>query len=207
MKSTIEKKADLEEGKVITVEINWNDPNWELRKNQLVAALPDTTTKKEIGERIQTMIMRESCFNKAMDHLSKAFSFKLSESELKDQIALIDQQLRPQFEEAKKYNPDLKEQVLIDNETAIAKTAIMRELIFQEIQKLKNVTITDDDVKEHLKEYNKQTGRSIEEFNDTSSKEFLTIKRMVLDNKIIDAVLSMYKFEPPASQKEGNKNK
>ncbi len=141
MKSKIEAKHAIEEGKEFKVHINWNDPTWELRRKQLMDSLPDDTKKSEIIERQNIMVIRESCFNVAMEYLSKLFTYKISESEFTEQKKIVESQLRPQYELYKQQNPQADEKVLLANIEDIAKKSIMRSLIFEEIAKMKNITV------------------------------------------------------------------
>ncbi len=202
MKSIIEQKKDLEEGKVLKVDINWADPFWDLRRKQLVSSLPGNTTKDEIIERTNTLIIKESCFNIAMEHLSKVFAFKISESELKQYKELVESQLRPQYEEFKKTNPkDATEEVYNARVNDIATKTIMRALIFDQIAKIKNISVDDKEVLEAIQDFGKATKTDTD--NLQKGEEFEQIKRMVLDNKITNVILDMYKFEPskPTEQK------
>ncbi len=200
MKSVIEKKKDLEEGKEFVVEINPADPIWDIRRKQLIEALPGNTTKDEIIQRVNNMMIRESCFNVAMDHLSKVFAFKIAESELKEQKELIGAQMRPQFEAMKSQGADITEEMYEKRLNEMATKTIMKELIYGEIAKIKNITISDEEVKKSIKEFGSATK------TDTASlegeEEFKAVKQLVLENKIVDAILNMYKFGPANKPEE-----
>ncbi len=200
MKSVIEKKKDLEEGKELIVDINPADPIWDLRKKQLVDTLPGNTTKDEIIQRVNNMMIRESCFNVAMDHLSKVYAFKIAESELKEQKELIGSQIRAQYEAMKAQGADLTEELYEKRLNEMATRLIMKELIYGEIVKLKNVTITDEEVKKSIKDFGDATKTNTS--NLEGEEEFKAVKQLVLENKIVDTILNMYKFAPSADKKQ-----
>ncbi len=200
MKSIIEKRLGIEEGKVLKITIDWQNPMWEQRRAQLYSSLPDTVTKKEMEDRFTNLVLRESFFNKAMDYLSKQYTFKISESELKEKTEEFKVQMKPTFEEANKHNPgSVSEQQFNDFCKNQATTLIIRELIFEDIAKDKKIVVTDDEAKESLKSFHEQTGGNIDSL--LKGSEFETIKKLVLDNKIMQAIIEMFKYEPEDTKK------
>ncbi|MDR0857280.1 MAG: hypothetical protein LBM76_02740 [Mycoplasmataceae bacterium] len=184
MNSTIKETTKIEEGKEIILTKLFADPAIvQQHRSQLMQIFKDAKAT-EIEQKIQNIVVKENVFNAVMEDLSKHFEFTFDEAELK----LAKDKIKNNF--ISRGAKDIPEDAL-DN---IAKKSIMKSLIFSFIEKQKGLSITDEEVKESLENYYQQTNQPIRQIlNDEN--EFAKVKASMREEKVMKAVIEMYKIK------------
>lgn len=140
-------------------------------KERLSKGLPNITPQMLDFEMVQVVI-KDNLFSTAMNEIVTHFNFNL-DANFVNQI-----------------KADLKKnlsgpQALDDNGVAvIADKIIKKELVFNHLAKLWNITVSDDEVKSMLDVFYQRTNQSIREVLDDKDK-FEGIRRAILEEKLI----------------------
>ena len=191
MKSQIEKKNNIDfDVKLKVTQEQISPEHIRIRTMQLMNVLPDTMTKKEIEQRVNSIISRELAHNVIMDYLSKQYTYKISESELKQ----IQERVKADIiNSEKRNNPNAKfdEKVIDTNSRTIASRIIIKTLIYDLIAKENNIEVSDEELNNTIENYKKETGQPADVLSSEQAKE--ETRMMIKENKVTSFLLSKFK--------------
>ena len=176
MKSTIKKIATINTNKEETIKSLRVDRQIVEMHLKRLTELFKTDTPEQIGQKLQNIIMRDNLFNVIMEEVVRNFEVTYDPEEVKT----IAQRLTSQF-------PGKKEDVI----TEIAKKVITKSLVFQELAKEWNISISDQEVDDSLQQYYKFSNQSIRPYKEDKAK-FEEIRNVMLEEKIVNELLHRF---------------
>lgn len=176
-KSKLVKSGTIDFSKSFIIEQLFADPKMLEVHAQRLKSIYKNASDEFMRHQIDNIIIRENAFNLIMQYLVTLYKITFDESE----VATFVTRLKPQF-------PDAKEDVV----TNLAKKLITKGLIFEDLAIANNITMTDDQTKEYLENYYKNTNNSINEFLNNAEK-FKEIKGIILEEKITQWLLDKFK--------------
>lgn len=161
--------------------------------------------EQEIWQKINNIVIRDNVFNAAMKKIVSCYEFKIDSEDIKLVVNNI-KKSNPAFEKA-------REEVL----NIMAQRAIEKELIFQDVQKLWKIEVSDQEVKDVLQKMYETTNYPIRDLmNDPKKLEGL--KAPILEQKTADVIISKIKWKldheairknatPPKTETKKEENK
>ncbi|MGL4647701.1 MAG: hypothetical protein ACRCVI_03150 [Mycoplasmoidaceae bacterium] len=183
MQSKIIKKGKPEYNKEFVIKQLFADPNvLEMHKKRLKELLPKDVSDEDIKKRIHAMVVKENAFNTIMEYLSKLYEYEINATELNN----IANRIAEQFKLDKK-----KDEAKIKN---IAEKIIIKSLIFKEFAADKKLEVADEEAKEYLEKYYKETNQPINELLNSKDK-FKEVKEIILEEKITENLLASFKIK------------
>lgn len=195
MNSKIEKISDINYGEEIIISEIKSDPQYLEMHKERVKALNPNSSDDEIQKIIFNLLLKENAFNAVMDNISKKFKYKISKTDLDS----IKSQVIEHNKESKEFQARSDEWF-----EEISKRIIIKSLIFAEIAKENNISITDEETNEYLKKYEEATKNSINVFTEDKQK-FEGIKNLIFEEKVTNWLLN--KFDIKFNIPEFNENK
>lgn len=134
-------------------------------------------------QQLQNILMRDTLFNKAMDKIVKCYEFKIEKNDLDAYSKLIAANI-PQ-------DPNLSKEDFSAKIAQIAEKLVQKELVFNDISQLYNITVDAKETMDILTEYNKSTGNTIDDI--TSDKTKLTgAVNALLEEKITAFIINKF---------------
>lgn len=106
------------------------------RLEQMYKDLPEQERNIKINDALRDVILKDNFFNKIMEFIVPYYEFEIDQTEIEERM----KQLKESF-------PERSEDVLKN----IAEKNIQKELIFNDLQKQFNLTLTEEQVDENLK--------------------------------------------------------
>ncbi|MGL5640102.1 MAG: hypothetical protein ACRDCD_00365 [Mycoplasmoidaceae bacterium] len=183
MKSQIKQKNKIDYNKKFIIKELFADSKIiEMHEKRLKSLLTKETTDEEIQKRINALVVKENAFNTIMEYVSSNFTYSIDKEELEN--------VSKRF--AKQFNMDDDKDK--DRLKVISEKIIIKSLIFKEIAKEQKISVSDNEAKEYLEKYYKETNRPINELLKSEEK-FNEIKEIILEEKITDWLLKSFKIE------------
>ncbi len=183
MKSKINKIQEIKYDKEFVIKQLYADPKMlKLHEERLKSLLPKDTPEEEIKKRIHIMVVKENSFNIVMEYLSKLYKYDISDEESKNIFKKITNQFKLDAEKDAEKIKNISEKIII------------KSLIFEEFAKEKSITVSDQEAKEYLEKYYKETNQPINDLLKSSEK-FNEVKEIILEEKITDFLLKSFKFK------------
>ena len=195
MKSTIKKIREIETDKQLEITRLFADKNALEAHRQKLQNMFKNETQEQINIKINNLIARDNAFNAAMNEIVKCYEINVDQEEWDKAFANL-----------KAKYPTHKEEFLKN----LSKHSIIKTLIFQDLAKLWNISISDDDARESLENFYKLSNEPIRDYLENKEK-FQGVKEMLLHEKIVNEILRKFKFNfniqpPPAPTPENAKN-
>lgn len=183
MKSKIKQKNKIDYNKKFIIEELFADPKIvDMHEKRLKSLLTNETSNEEIQKRINSLVIKENAFNMIMEYVSNNFTYSIDQDELET--------VSTRF--AKQFSMDLVKDK--DRIKVISEKIIIKSLIFKEIAKEQKISVSNDEGKEYLEKYYKETNRPINELLKSEEK-FNEIKEIILEEKITEFLLKSFKIE------------
>lgn len=183
MKSKIKNKKELDYNKKFIIKELFADPKIiDMHEKRLKSLLANETSDEEIQKRINALVVKENVFNTIMEYVSSNFTYEIDSEELENVCKRF----------AKQFNMDLDKEK--DRIKIISEKIIIKSLIFKEIAKEQKINVSDNEAKEYLEKYYKETNRPINELLKNEEK-FNEIKEVILEEKITEWLLKSFKVE------------
>ncbi|MDE7221853.1 MAG: hypothetical protein K2N40_01110, partial [Ureaplasma sp.] len=130
-------------------------------------------------DQLNKVILHDLLFTKSMDTLVQFYKFEFNQEELSEIMKMV-----------KITYTNLDDKAL----RIISEKTVMRELIFADLQKEFDISVTDDEITKILLGYYETTNQSIHEFmnNDEQKK---AARSSILGEKTISFIISKFKFD------------
>lgn len=176
LRSRIVKRKAIQWGKVLKIErLYFNESLVKNFVDTLKANKPKIS-EEEIEQEKKRMIMRDNFFNLAMDEVSSAYTVEYDTTELAEKE-----------EEFKKVHVNFTEEQIKNH----AKITIFKQLIYDDLARDWELTVTDDLAKQVLENYYKQTGKSVREYF-TDPEKMSTVKESILEQLITERIMNAF---------------
>lgn len=176
MKSTLKVKKEIDWTRTIVIEDLVMDQSIAEMHKQRIDNIFKHLSEQERAMQLNNIVMRDNIFNAAMNFLFEDFEFTYDESEVKE------------FEKniIENFGEDRKE---IAKE--FAKKIISKFLIFEHLQKLHDIKITDEELTSVLQNYYEQTNQPIRDFMK-NEESFQSAKNTLLEEKTIGFIVDKF---------------
>ncbi|MDE5617466.1 MAG: hypothetical protein K2I36_01270 [Ureaplasma sp.] len=179
MKSKIIEKNPINWENVIEIDdITMKPELIESHRNKIntIFANKDDTYR---DDQLNKVILHDLLFTKSMDTLVQFYKFEFNQEELSEIMKMV-----------KITYTNLDDKAL----RIISEKTVMRELIFADLQKEFDISVTDDEITKILLGYYETTNQSIHEFmnNDEQKK---AARSSILGEKTISFIISKFKFD------------
>lgn len=204
-KSTCKKIKEFDfGGEVVIDRLSATKEMVDFHHDRMKTSFPDMK-EKEIWQKINNIVIRDNVFNAAMKKVVDAYEFKIEKEDI-DKVVDGLKKANPRLEKA-------KTEVL----EIMAKRMIEKELIFQDVQKLWKIEVSDQEVKDVLQKMYETTNYPIRDLmNDPKKIEGL--KAPILEQKTADVIISKIKWKldheaikrnatPPKTETKKEENK
>lgn len=204
-KSTCKKIKEFDfGGEVVIDRLSATKEMVDFHHDRMKTSFPDMK-EKEIWQKINNIVIRDNVFNAAMKKVVDAYEFKIEKEDI-DKVVDGLKKTNPRLEKA-------KTEVL----EIMAKRMIEKELIFQDVQKLWKIEVSDQEVKDVLQKMYETTNYPIRDLmNDPKKIEGL--KAPILEQKTADVIISKIKWKldheaikknatPPKTETKKEENK
>lgn len=186
MKSRIINKKPIDTDYVIVIDdVNVDPKSIELHRQRIDTIFANQSEQYRL-EQLNKMIMHDILFSKAMDHLYSHYEINIDDEDLETHIDFI----KTNSHEDQKFTPELEEII-----KATARKIIVQKLIFDDIQKEKNIIVSDSELETILQNYYKETNQPIRSFKQDPSR-YEEARTSIINEKIISTIISMFKFDP-----------
>lgn len=186
LKSTAEVVNEIDFKKEVVISRIFADPlvikQQRARYSNIVTG-GQKLSPEVIDTEIQFGMFKDNIFSAIMNQIVKCFKFNIDEEE-KKQIA---QRLEKDFAEAgEKSSSENKLRIMM-----IAEQIIKKHLVFDYLEKLWNVVISDEEVKRMLDVFYERTNQSVHEI--LSDKErFENIRMTILEEKMVLKIINAF---------------
>lgn len=177
MSSKCKKISDLDYSHSVIIDKLVGDRQAiENHRNQL-KQLYKNETDEQIERRITNIVMRDNAFGKIMaEVIVKSFEFEIDPKE----VEAAEKRIKENF----KNIPENAVHV-------VAEQAIKRDLVFDELAKLWDMKVSDDEVKNSLNTYYKLSNSPINQILE-NKEQFEYTRRMIRDQKITQEILTRF---------------
>lgn len=190
MSSKCKKISDLDYGHSITVTKLVADRNTVENHRKQLQQLYKNETPEQIERRITNIVMRDNAFGNIMGEvIIKSFEFEIDPEELK----IAEQKIKERFKEIP--------------ETAVktvAEQSIKRNLVFDELAKIWDIKVSDDEIKNSLNTYYKLSNSPINQILD-NKEEFEFVRKMIRDQKITQEIITRFPVKFDLKKPESSK--
>lgn len=176
-KSTLIKKGNIDYTKQFNVETLVADQKMLEMHAQRIKGVYKNANDDFIRSQIDQIILKENAFNQIMTYITSLYEYKYDEEEVKTLI----ERLKAQFNEP--------ESTKI---TQLAQRLIQKGLIFEQLAIENNIVISDEQTKDYLDTYYKNTNQPINEFLNDKNK-FNEIKSIILEEYITQWLIQKFK--------------
>lgn len=178
MKSTTKliKKLDYDE-KIVIRQLHADKKILDQHRERL-SKLFKNDTPEQINRKITDLVVRDNAFANIMNVVVKSFEFHLDDEDIKNTKELM-----------KKNYPNFNEEQL----QAIAEQLVKRDLVFDELAKLWDIFVTDEEVTNSLNDFYRLSNQSIREYLDDKQR-FESVRKLILYEKITKEMLSRFKY-------------
>lgn len=204
-KSTCKKIKEFDfGGEVVIDRLSATREMVDFHHDRMKKSFPEMK-EKEIWQKINNIVIRDNVFNAAMKKVVDSYEFKIEKEDIDTVVAGL-----------KKANPWL-EKAKTEVLEVMAKRMIEKELIFQDVQKLWKIEVSDQEVKDVLQKMYETTNYPIRDLmNDPKKIEGL--KAPILEQKTADVIISKIKWKldheairknatPPKTETKKEENK
>lgn len=179
-KSSLNKLKEIDfEKEIIITEINADKKVVEDHFQRLKTILKDKESDEEIWKRINSIVIRDNIFNATMQRIVEAYEFDIDEKDIAEMAGRM-----------KSYFGDREPKII--NE--ISEKMIVKELVFEELAKLWNISVTDEEVKNALESYAKFSNQSIDD-KLKNKAELDNIKKMIFEEKIANEIVKKIRYK------------
>lgn len=178
-KSKIHLKNKFSYDQQITItELRSDQKMVEAHKARLTSIMKDAKPE-ELQKQLTHLVIRDNAFSMIMgDIISKSYEFEIDPLDivpLKEKIVLA-------------YENKLSDEQVIN----IAEHIIKKDLIFNELAKLWDISVSDTEISDSLQKFYKATNQSIREYT-TDKAKFETVRDVILNEKITQEILKRFK--------------
>ncbi|WP_216082919.1 MPN555 family protein chaperone [Candidatus Mycoplasma haematohominis] len=180
MKSRISNKKPIKFGQVLTI-TNFSSPNVDDYAANLRKQKPGIS-HEDLNREILELVKRDSYYNALMDEVASAYEFELDEDELRERMESVLQA-----------NPSMP----VENVRNMVSIPIYKKLIYDDLAKDWEVSITDEVVKDTLEQFYRETGQPIREYlMDKIKFEGVrsTLVEQLITGRLMNAFKPVYKF-------------
>lgn len=147
-------------------------------------------SEQEIWEKVNAIVIRDNVFNAAMQKIVPCYEMDINEEE----VSRMAEWLRRNNQSL----ANAEERVL----RLIAQRMIEKQLVFEDVQKLWNIEVTNEEVLNILKKMYEETNHPIRDIVNDQAK-IDALKPTLLEQKTADVIIShlKYRLDPVAIQK------
>ena len=209
IKSTIKKLNELDYGQEFEIKQLHADKDFiEFQRKKLKEIHPNAKPE-DIDRQIANIVARNNSIDLIIEGISKHFEFVINDEDLKDFAKRIKNNVLNDVDQNMS-NDTMKNMVKNDELLKnIAKSTLKRSLLFNELAKLWDVRVSDEEVKASLDKYYAATNMPIRDILNDKTK-FESVRDIMLNEKIGNELLHRFrvKFNLPQPQKnpENSKN-
>lgn len=186
MKSKIINKKSIDKKHVIVVDDVQIDPKTIEMHRQRIDTIFANQTEEYRLEQLNKMIMHDILFSKAMDYLFTHYEFDIDKEELDNHIKFV-------IGNTKNIDHENIPKELNDSIEMTAKKLIIQKLIFDDIQKENNISVSNDELEKILINYYKETNQPIRTFKQDPQR-YEEARTSIINEKIISTIISMFEF-------------
>lgn len=136
-------------------------------------------TPQQIDRKITDLVVRDNAFAAIMNIVVKSFEFKIDDEDVNKTKELV-----------KKTYPNFTDEQL----RLISEQIVKRDLVFDELAKLWDISVSDEEVKRSLNDFYKLSNQSIREYLDDKER-FESVRKMILYEKITKEMLSRFRYK------------
>lgn len=183
LKSTAKLVKEIPWNTQIVVEKIMFDPNlFEIHKERINKVF-EKATQQEKEMQLQNIMIRDTIFNQAMMIIAACFEFNMDENEINSLIEPLKKsviKLEGMTDEF--YNAKIRD---------IATKLIQKQLMFEKISELENISVTDDETKKVLDDYYAATNIPVGDVLRDSAK-FESAKNTLLEEKITVHIIEKF---------------
>ncbi len=180
MESKIIKKLSVNFDKEIIVERVLIDKEivqmHQNRLTELYKDLPENEKISKIDQSLRDIILKDNFFNKIMEFIVPYYEFDISKKDLDENIKTLKQNF-----------PQRKDDIL----NQIAERSIQKALIFKDLQKQFNLTLTEKQIEENLSQSASNIGENFEKIK-ADKERYDSLASLLQDEYIISFLLSKF---------------
>ncbi len=178
MKSTCKLIDKLNYDTKITITQLHADPKVLETHRERLTKIFKKDTKEQIDRKILDLVVRDNAFSAIMNIILKSFEFKID----KEDVQKATEQVKNAF-------TNLSPEEI----NKIGEQTVKRDLVFEQLAKLWDIFVTDDEVKESLNNYYKVSNQPIRDYLDDKAK-FEAVRKMIQFEKINKEMLTRFKY-------------
>lgn len=176
MKSKIKSKKPIDWSRTIVItDVSIHPKVFEEHKKRVDTVFANLSEEMR-NQQLNNIILRDNIFNKAMDFLVQDYEFEIDKEEL------------DKFKNNLKSTLNQESDEILEE---ISEKLIKKILIFADIQKENNITISDDELIKILNNYYEQTNQPIRDFMEDKEK-FENAKNSLLEEKTTAFIIEKF---------------
>lgn len=176
IKSKIVEKREIDWKTPIVISELRIDPQVLEMHKQRINTVFANLSEQERDQQLHNVVLRDNLFSQAMDRLVQSYTFDIDAEEL----AQYKQAIISSFGEDKSQYAE-----------EIANKLIMKALIFADLQKEFDITITDQELVKILQDYYQQTNQPIRDFM-SDKQRFESAKQTLLEEKTTAFIIEKF---------------
>lgn len=175
-KSKIINKSPIDWDETIHISELRMDPNLLKAHTDRVNTVFAHLSEQERRQQIQNIVVRDNIFNIAMEYIDKFYEIEFDREELNNLIIQLTNNLPKEYAQ---FIPE------------IAKKAIKKDLIFNDIAQEYGIEISNEELINILNQYYSQTKQPIKDFMKDANK-FEAAKKTLLEEKITAFIVDKF---------------
>ncbi|MBP5256918.1 MAG: hypothetical protein J6Y96_01030 [Mycoplasma sp.] len=205
LKSTIKKNSEIDYSQEFELNRLQADKNFvEFQRKKIKEIMPNETAEN-IDKQVANIVARNNSVDLIIQGIYKHFDININNDDVKSFADRIKNNVLNDKNENMS-NETMKKMVSDDKTLQdIATTTLKRNLLFNELAKIWDIRITDQDVKKSLDNYYQKTNMPIRDIlNDTN--KFESVRQIMLNERIAIELLHRFKVNFNLPKQPDKKN-
>ena len=206
LKSTIKKISEIDYSQEFELNRLQADKNFvEFQRKKIKEFMPNETAEN-IDKQIANIVARNNSVDMIVKGIYKHFDINIDNDDIKYFADRIKSNVLN--DKSENISNETMKKMVSDDKTLqnIATTSLKRNLLFNELAKIWDIRITDDDVKKSLDNYYQKTNLPIRDILNDKNK-FDSVRQIMLNERIAIELLHRFKVNinlPKQSDKKNN---
>ena len=206
LKSTIKKISEIDYSQEFELNRLQADKNFvEFQRKKIKEFMPNETAEN-IDKQIANIVARNNSVDLIVKGIYKHFDINIDNDDIKYFADRIKSNVLN--DKSENISNETMKKMVSDDKTLqnIATTSLKRNLLFNELAKIWDIRITDEDVKKSLDNYYQKTNLPIRDILNDKNK-FDSVRQIMLNERIAIELLHRFKVNfnlPKQSDKKNN---